>query len=163
MYIKVVKYWKRDFNRINHWLWSSIEFSGKCVQPVQPVQPGAYQDFFQGGGGLNFLLSRGGWRLLSTRCWDLKLVEFTGSWGPPPWIRPCTTLLIYPVLLADPSSILEVPRPGQAEGAPLEVPVCEHVRQAEGVIILLCKLITFSNLYNFYNLHSFPTWWWKHI
>ena len=134
--LNIVKYWKRDYNGINHWLKFHRIFRKVCTTSTTRGVSGCFSGR---GGGVKFLLSRGGCRLLSTLCWDLKLVEFTGSGGPPPWIRPCTTPLIYPVLLADPSSILEVSRPGQAEGAPLEVPVCEHVRQAEGVIILLCN------------------------
>ena len=85
---------------------------------------GRIQDVFLRGGGLNFCFPMGPET-------PLKLVA--------PWIRPWTAPLIYPILLADPSGILEVPRPGEAEGAPLEVPVGEHVRQAEGVIVLLWK------------------------
>ena len=45
----------------------------------------------------------------------------------------------YPVSFANSAGVLEVPGPGQAEGAALEVPVGEHVGQAKGVIILLWK------------------------
>ena len=45
----------------------------------------------------------------------------------------------YPVPLADPAGVLEVSSPGEAEGAAVKVPVGEHVGQAEGVVILLCK------------------------
>ena len=43
----------------------------------------------------------------------------------------------YPVSLADSAGVLEVSRPGQAEGASLEITVGEHVGQAERVVILL--------------------------
>lgn len=43
----------------------------------------------------------------------------------------------HPVLFADPSRVLEVSRPGQSQRAPFEVPVGEHVGQAEGVVVVL--------------------------
>ena len=43
----------------------------------------------------------------------------------------------HPILLADAARVLEVPSPGQAQGASLEVSVGEHVGQAELVIVLL--------------------------
>ncbi len=45
----------------------------------------------------------------------------------------------YPVFLADPARILEIPGPGQTQGPTLKITVCEHVRQAVGVIVLLCN------------------------
>ena len=45
--------------------------------------------------------------------------------------------LAHPVPLADSSGVLEVPGPGEAEGAALEVAVGEHVGQAERVVVLL--------------------------
>ena len=46
-------------------------------------------------------------------------------------------IFAHPVLLADSTGVLEVPGPGEAEGAALKVPVGEHVGQAEGVVVLL--------------------------
>ncbi len=46
-------------------------------------------------------------------------------------------IFAHPVLLADSAGVLEVPGPGEAEGAALKVPVGEHVGQAEGVVVLL--------------------------
>ena len=43
----------------------------------------------------------------------------------------------HPILLADAARVFEVPSPGQAQGAALEVSVGEHVGQAELVIVLL--------------------------
>ena len=48
------------------------------------------------------------------------------------------TVATYPVFLADAAGLVEVARPGEAQGAALEVSVRKHVRQAERVVILLC-------------------------
>lgn len=45
--------------------------------------------------------------------------------------------VFYPVFLADPAGVLQVPGPGQAQGAHLEVAVGEHVGEAEGVVVFL--------------------------
>lgn len=44
----------------------------------------------------------------------------------------------YPVFLAHAAGVLQVAGPSQTEGAHLEVAVREHVRQTEGVVVLLC-------------------------
>lgn len=49
------------------------------------------------------------------------------------------TFQTHPVLLANSAGVFQVACPSEAQRAHLEVPIREHVSQAERVVILFCK------------------------
>ena len=56
------------------------------------------------------------------------------------------------MFLTDTASILQISRPGQAEGSSLEVSVGEHVGETEVVVVLLCTVTVYLLIIN--NIYS---------